>query len=267
MKLKDKLNYFNTIEIYEMVLDGRLSRFPEFFWEGEDGIDRGMECVRYLVYEKLKWEDEDIKNNFCKKILASNKLGGMLGKCFNNSPLRCVIKLMGDKYKPWEYAVAPRNYWTYENSKNAVIYMIEEILKWDDNDIKNNLCQNTFEEFGLKSMLLATYEGSPYKAINDIYPGRFFAWELKNTPLNFWTDEMCISATKWLVEDVLKLDFSKDKHVGLQKEFFKYGLGYMLSNKFESSPYKAIDFAYPGVFTESNFKTLKGRVRSVYVKK
>ena len=103
-------------------------------------MKRGLECVEYLLYKKLKWSNEKIRTDFSKSLLIKNKLSGMLLACFGNSPLKCILSLLGDTYEPWQYNVAPRNYWNNETSKKATVFMLKE-LEWDEDDIKNKLSQ------------------------------------------------------------------------------------------------------------------------------
>lgn len=240
MLLKEKLKHMSTIEVYELVLTRSISRFPEFFWEGEDGRKRGLECVEYLLYHKLKWDNEKIRINFSKELLIKNKLSGMLSACFNNSPLKCILTLLGDTYEPWQYNVAPRNYWNNETARKATAFMIKS-LKWNEEDIKNKLSQETFKDFGLLGMLVQVYKSSPYKAINDLMPGRFKEWELNNTPLNFWSKKNCKKAIVWLINEKIGPTYKDMNYNELREFFIKNGLGYMLQNKFKNSIEKALD--------------------------
>lgn len=244
MLLKEKLKFMSTIEIYELVLNREISRFPEFFWEGQEGKQKGLECLNYLLFTKLKWKKEDVPKKFSKSVLTKNKLGGMLAQCFHNSPLECILTFMGDTYKPWEYNVVPSNYWTKETAQFATKHMISS-LNWNDEDIKTKLCLNTFKDFGLASMLIKIYNGSPYKAINDLHPGRFKEWELNNVPLNFWTDNNCKKAINWLVENKLDDNYKEMPLEEIRAIFMKNGLGYMLHHKFNNNIKKT--FAFVGI--------------------
>lgn len=241
MLMKEKIKFMSTIEIYELVLNRDISRFPEFFWEGEEGKKRGLKCLDHLLFTKLKWKIEDVPNKFRKSVLTKNKLGGMLAQCFHNSPLECILTLMGDTYKPWEYNVAPTNYWTKETGLFATNYMINK-LKWNDEDIKEKICLKTFKDFGLLPMLMKIYDGSPYKAINQLYPGRFKEWELNNVPLNFWNDDNCKKAILWVIENKLGNRYTEIPLEEIRAIFVKSGLGYILQHKFNNSIKKIFDF-------------------------
>ena len=58
---KDEIKALSAVEVYELVLNGYIRRFPNGFWQGVDGYDNGLKCLRYLLEEKLKFTDEDIK--------------------------------------------------------------------------------------------------------------------------------------------------------------------------------------------------------------
>lgn len=254
MLLKERLKNMTTIEIYELVLDRSISRFPENFWEGQDGRLRGLECVEYLLREKLNWSNEDIRKNFCKQVLLDNKLGGMLSSCFDNSPLKCILMYMKDTYQPWQYQVAPTNYWTKETAREAIKFMFKE-LNWSKDDIKKNLCQNTFKDFGLLAMLSKFYKSSPYRALNDVMPMEFHEWELQNTPLNFWNRANCKKAVTWLLNERIDKNIDTLTCEEVRNIFVENGLEYMLAYKFKSNVKKAlsiVDIELPFVLTSNS---------------
>ncbi|MBU3217420.1 hypothetical protein LL033_25925 (plasmid) [Clostridium estertheticum] len=51
-----------------------------------------------------------------------------------------------------------------------------KMLLISENDIKKFICTNVFIENGLYGLLGILYNGSPFKAINAVYPGRFNPW-------------------------------------------------------------------------------------------
>ncbi|PKJ52029.1 DUF4046 domain-containing protein, partial [Bacillus sp. SN10] len=54
-------------------------------------------------------------------------------------------------------------------------YLIEEILKWNDEDIKEKWNQHLIQKFKLTSVM-QIYRSSPYEMLNAAYPNRFEAW-------------------------------------------------------------------------------------------
>lgn len=65
----------------------------------------------------------------------------------------------------------------YENAKNVTKTLIEKVLKWSENDIKEKLSANTFRKYSLTGML---FGNSPYLAIENAYSGKFKKSDLKN---------------------------------------------------------------------------------------
>jgi hypothetical protein len=60
-----------------------------------------------------------------------------------------------------------------ENGPILTKYMIENLLGWNDDQIKNQLTAKTFVDHRLGDMLDTLYQGDVYKAVNAAYPGRF----------------------------------------------------------------------------------------------
>ena len=97
-------------------------------------------------------------------------------------------------------------------------------------------------------MLNTCFNNSPYQAINTSYPNKFKEWEFKLVPKNFWTKEKGIEATRWLVEEKLKLPDSDLKRSLSSKLFYDNGLRGMLMTCFDCSYKKALQETYPDKF-------------------
>ena len=93
-------------------------------------------------------------------------------------------------------------------------------------------------------MLKKCYNGSPYQAINTAYPNKFKEWEFSIVPRNFWTKEKGIEATRWLIEEKLKLSDEELKEKLSSKLFKHNGLSGMLQACFNNSYKKALQEAY-----------------------
>ena len=63
-----------------------------------------------------------------------------------------------------------------------------------------------FKENNLGGMLHTVFGSSNTLAVMTCYPNRFKSWELPQCSRGYWTKESGICATKWLVEEVLKVD-------------------------------------------------------------
>ena len=69
-------------------------------------------------------------------------------------------------------------------------------------------------------MIMKCFGNSPYEAINNAYPNKYKEWEFSFVPRGFWNDkENGIKATKWLIEEKLKLN-DKELKERLSKKLF-----------------------------------------------
>ena len=156
----------------------------------------------------------------------------------------------------------PHNFWQDDQGKNfadsAIItrYLIEEILKWDDETIKQQICCKTFFTHKLKGMLCVLYGDSVYAALNRNFATtepkptmekseKFKQWELTCTPRNFWNLETARDATIWLFRDVLKLSDEQILQSNSRKIFVDNGLDTMMHILFNNNASKAIENAFP----------------------
>lgn len=100
-----EIQQMNPIEIYEEVLNGRMTRFPKDFFSYEGKYCKRNICVpiiKYLIEEKLNWDKTEIKNNLTRKVFREYKLGGMLTHIFNDSPYLAINTTYPNQYHPWE---------------------------------------------------------------------------------------------------------------------------------------------------------------------
>ena len=68
---------------------------PINFWSKEKGI----EAIKWLVEEKLKLSDGELKEKLSYKLFEDNGLGGMLRCCFNGSYREAIKAVYQDKFK------------------------------------------------------------------------------------------------------------------------------------------------------------------------
>jgi len=152
----------------------------------------------------------------------------MLKQVYNGSFFEAINSAYPNKFNHWEFSKCPRNYWTLERGIEAAKWLIEEKLKWSDNDIKKFIRVTKFTTNRLYGMFEIVYGSSPFKAINSLYPDKFKPWELTQVPKNYWTLELGIEATKWLVEGKLKWSKNDIKKKLTLNVFNEYGLSGML---------------------------------------
>ena len=249
----------DIVEMYKEILKGARNKFVNGVWQRPDAITNSIKVTKYLIEEKLKLTDEEIKEQLSVKLLKDNKLRGMLSICFNGSPYQVINTIYPNKFKEWEFKYTPNSFWTKEKGIEATKWLVEEKLKLTDEEIKEQLSVNLFKDNNLYNMLIYCFNSSPYQAINATYSNKFKEWEFKSTPRNFWTKENGIEATKWLIEEKLKLtdeELKEQLSVNLFKDNNLYSV---LDACFNCSPYQAINETYPNKFKEWEFsKTPNG---------
>ena len=230
-------------------------RFPSGCWKYFDKINYEDAAIvtRIMIEEVLQWSEEEMFEKLRHKTFSDNKLSGMLQIVFNNSPYEAINSAYPGKYKPWQFEYVPNSYWTLEKGIEATKWLIEEKLKWTDEEVAEKLTQKSFFENGLSGMLELVFNSSPYEAINGAYPGKYKPWQLTRVPNSYWTLEKGIEATKWLIEEKLKWTGEEVSEKLTHKSFFENGLSGMLMLVFNCSPYEAINSAYPGKYVKTDF--------------
>lgn len=103
---------------------------------------------------------------------------------------------------------------------------------------------------------------SIYEFTKHIYGHNFMPWEFKaRVPDGFWDDDRNVKdAMFWFVkklkEDrIIKCESEIPKVIDC-RTFTKYGLCTIMSNRFNSSPYKAFELIYPGRFNRWDYNLI-----------
>lgn len=254
---KKDIDKLSEIEIYKLVLQGRVIKtFPNDFWKQSNSLEISKTLTKYLIEDILQLSNEDIKTKFNRKLLRDNKLGGMLLICFNSNHFKALDNAYPNLFKEWEFGSVSHGFWEDNNNCiNAIKWLIEDELKWSDEEVKLNLSKKTFKENNLGNLFKNYFNGSPFQAIELAYPGKFQPWELNTSPQGYWNDiNNGIKATKWLIEDKLKLTDKQLKEQLSIKLFENNGLRGMLAQCFNCSPYDAINSLYQNKFQPWEFK-------------
>lgn len=240
----------DPIEVYELLLSGKINRFPKYFFKRDNVIDYdlGSMLLRYLIEKKLHWTDEDICNKLSVNTFKDNGLYGVLNHHFDYSPYKAINFTYPDKFKPWELKQCLKKYWNLDTAKESTIWLIEEKLNWSDEDICGKLNLNVFIENGLYGMIQRVFSESIYDAVNNAYPNRFKPWQLKCVPHKYWCKETAREATIWLFEE--KLGWSEEDICNkiCKDIFYKNNLSGVFTTFFNSNILDVLENAYPGKY-------------------
>ena len=163
----------DIIEMYKEILKGTRKKFANGTWQRPDAIPNAIKVTKWLIEEKLKLTDEEIKEQLSVNLFRDNSLCGMLRSCFDDSPYKVINSTYPNKFKEWEFKSVPMYFWTKEKGIEATKWLIEEKLKLTDEEIKKQLSVNLFKDNNLSNMIGACFNYSPYQAINETYPNKF----------------------------------------------------------------------------------------------
>lgn len=153
------------------------------------------------------------------------------------TPVELYKKILNGELKRF-----PNRFWqgpgAEQNAKEITQYFIEEKLKWNDEDIRKNLCEAIFRKHKLSGMLEYTFDRSPFKAINNAYPNKFKEWEFKAAPKHIWEEkEKREEAARWLLLRVKKDKFEELTNV----DFINNGLGGLMDYLYRKKIFKYVD--------------------------
>lgn len=238
----------SDVETYKLVLDGKLSRFPVYFWTKPYSLESSALITRFLFEEKLKLKLEDLPKVVNTKLFKTHKLGGMLSQVFSDSIYYALENAYKEKINACEFR-APRNYWENTNNvKKAIKWLIEDKLSCKSkSDILERYNYNALEKNGL-ARITGLY--NLYESLELAYPGMFEPWELNKSPWGYWdnkdnTDNIK-RAIKWLIEDKLECKSREDiVNKYNSKALIDNGFGTLTSSY---SLYDIINMVYPNRF-------------------
>ena len=146
----------NVTDISKYYLEDVLVKgknFPHGTWNCDEKYENAKNVTKALIEKVLKWSDDDIKEKLSANTFRKYSLTGMFIILFNASPYLAIDNAYPGKFKQWDLPSVSKKFWNMETAREATIWLIEEKLKWSDEDVKEKLTLNTFKENSLKSML------------------------------------------------------------------------------------------------------------------
>lgn len=196
-------NINDDLELYKLILEGRLGKFPNGFWYKPWSIQSAIKITKYLIEDILKLDKEAIPK-INRIVLKEYKLLGMLKIVYNYNINEMIESAYPNTYKPWEYNKVSPGYWDEETAKEATRWLIQKVSQFK----KYDLCKLQSSDFlnnGLKVPLDKIYGYNVYKAIDALYPGKYMQWEFTHVPKYYWNQITAKAAVIWLVRDKLRL--------------------------------------------------------------
>lgn len=241
-------------EIFQEILDGKRFRFPPNTWKGDNSIELARRVTKYLIEEKLKWDEQDIKQNWSTPLIVKCRLRGLVKQVYQNSPFKMLDDAYPNYFKEWELNMTPLNFWTKEKALEVLQYVIEEKENLSRYELLDVYGQKWLSQQKLGSPLRVLWEGSPYAMINDLYPGVFKEWQFQMVPNKFWTKEKAIEALRWTIEEKEKISQKKLIKIYDLNWLKNHGLGGACTLIWNGDTYAMINDLYPNRFKKWEFK-------------
>lgn len=245
----NKMN--DDIEIFNMVLSGKLIRYPYSFWSGSDGRVRAINILKYLMENVLKWNDDDIIQKYNANIFGKYKIRGILSQVFNSSPFEALDAVYPNKFKIWQFRV-PNNYWKSDkNVIRAVKDIYGNILRVKDisdiYDITNH--EEIFKKYNLDAIPRVQK-----KSIHDVIGMAYYGLEeskfFKSSTYHYDLERQIEIFQQKNKEENL----SHDDIIQMTMEQFKgTDLFSVAVKKHHLGIYEIVELAYPGEYKPWEF--------------
>lgn len=135
-KIEDLLLVSTPEEVYQMVLDGKLTRFPLGFWSMPENYKYGEACTRYLVEVVMGWDLETAKQQINLQTFAKNKLRSMITTLYGCSPVTAFVSAYPE-VQVWECKATPLNYWNDDTARQNLRRIYLDELGYTREDLVN----------------------------------------------------------------------------------------------------------------------------------
>lgn len=256
--------------VYQQVLDGTLKQFPKGTWSNDPQRNIGKKATKYLVEKVLNIniyeQDETSKYNlesvkhladiWTFRFIRKYKLGGLNKNIYNSSPYKQLIDAYPNILKEWELRGIPLNYWTEENSLEALKWTIEEKENLTREELLKVYSWDWLRSYKLDVPLKLYWKNNYFTFLDTLYPSRFKEWELI-TPRNYWTKERGKEAFIWLIESKLKINKKDIEHTFDTNLIMNSPLVTPFQKIWSGSPYNVINDVYPGEFEKVSRKSFR----------
>lgn len=152
--------YPSTYKIWQLK-----SQYKFDYWD-KDTI---ATATRWVIQEKLKWNEETVIKRLDKDILMRHGLGSPLKK-FKGDIYALLDNAYPGKYQIWEVKKKlPKGHWDDKNSSEAIKWVIEKRLNWDEKKARECFNVDTISNKNFKRMLEKKYDNNIEKALDSVF--------------------------------------------------------------------------------------------------
>lgn len=138
----------------------------DYYWTEETLV----EAVRWLIDEKLKLTEDEIKYYWSYKFLEQYQLANAVSVFFRGRNLFELLNLAyPNRFKPWELGNVPKGFWNRQTAIEATRWLIETQLKVTPQEARKLGLYRLFKENGVIGAL-SIFNSSPRAALEAAYP-------------------------------------------------------------------------------------------------
>jgi hypothetical protein len=159
-----------VIEYYERLRMGQVTKFPTGMWTDQYALENARILTKYMIEDILRWNEWHIKMKLTQAVFQEHRLGIMLVKVYSGSVFDCINDIYPGKFREWELVSTRRKYWNLQTARSAFREFFEEIVRWNEQQIKEYLTARTFVQSKLAVPFYRFYKGSPFLLLTDLYP-------------------------------------------------------------------------------------------------
>ena len=203
--INKNLSEEEVIFMYESLLKNQIKSFSNGMFT-EDTINIYSKYIlQHLINNILKWNKEDIINNFNINVLKDYKATIIMNiKYMTVNEFVCSVFSQYD-ISPWEFKASSvgKNFWNKdENVKNALKWFKEKI-KNEKNivkvmDLANYSLTDLISEYELDGLLISQFESSSKKFFENVFEEKIYKEDLIKNKFNFnIRDELVLSELKY----------------------------------------------------------------------
>ena len=125
-QLKELLK-MDAVQVYQMVLDGDLKKFPDGYWQELSALKNAAKCTKYLIEDVLKLDDDALREIKLATLFRNGKLSDMVKECFGGSHYKAINNAYPFKFNEWEFRPVATGFWSdKENGAKATRWLLEE---------------------------------------------------------------------------------------------------------------------------------------------
>lgn len=154
---KENVRLLDAVDVYRLVLDRKIKRFPLGFWKRPEAEQNAIKYVTYLIEELLKWDDKKILKCLSNKVFAEYGLLSIITNLYKGSVYSIVEDTYPGRFKPWELSQISKGYWNETTAKEALLWVVKEKLDFKREEIEN-INKSKLAAYGLKISFLQVFD-------------------------------------------------------------------------------------------------------------